>query len=85
MNALEELENLKKKIDDLKVKKMASEAENSRLEKELNGHKKCIKEVYGVEIEDFSEAIETMKKELNKKIRMLTELVTEAERKLGIN
>lgn len=85
MNALEELENLKKKIDDLKVKKMASEAENSRLEKELNSHKKCIKEVYGVEIEDFSEAIETMKKELNKKIRMLTELVTEAERKLGIN
>jgi phage host-nuclease inhibitor protein Gam len=74
---------VEKRNGDLNVKKMASESETKRLEEELNECKKEIKEVYGVEIEDFAEAIEEMKKQYSLKINELKELVLEAEQKIG--
>lgn len=83
MTESETFESLKRKIDDLNVKKMASESESKRLEEELNECKKEIKEVYGVEIEDFASAIEEMKKQYSLKLNELKELVLEAEQKIG--
>lgn len=82
MTDVEKFEGLKKKIDNLNVKKMAAESEYKRLEEELNKSKSEIKEVYGVEIEDFSNAIEVMKNEYQSKLKELEILVSEAETKM---
>ena len=46
--------------------------------------KEKIKEVYGVEIEDFNSAIETLEKEKEIKMKRLQELLNESEEKLGV-
>lgn len=83
MTDAERFESLKKKVDSIKVKKLASEAEVKRLSEELEKCKQEIKEVYGVEINDFATAIETMKKERDAKLAELERLVSEAEDKIG--
>ncbi len=83
MTDAERFESLKKKVDSIKVKKLASEAEVKRLSEELDKCKQEIKDVYGVEIKDFATAIETMKKERDSKLAELERLVTEAEEKMG--
>lgn len=82
MSDAEKFEDLKKRIDSLKVKKIAAETESRRLSEELEKIKSEIKEKYNVEIADFAEAIESMKQEQERKMRKLEELVSEAEDKL---
>ena len=55
-NSVQEFENLKSEIEELKVKRLSDVREKERLEKELEDLKKTIKESYGVEIEDFENA-----------------------------
>ena len=83
MTDSEKFESLKKKVDSIKVKKLAIEAEVKRLSEELEKCKQEIKDVYGVEIKDFASAIETMKKERDAKLNELERLVSEAEEKIG--
>jgi len=83
MTDAEKFESLKKKVDSIKVKKLASETEAKRLSDELERCKQEIKDVYGVEIKDFATAIETMKKERDSKLAELERLVSEAEEKIG--
>lgn len=80
---MERFEALKKKVDSLKVRKIASENEVKRLSGEFEQCKAGIREKYGVEVEDLAGAIETMKKEREAKMRELEELVSEAEQKIG--
>ncbi|MBR4315939.1 MAG: hypothetical protein IKP65_03080 [Alphaproteobacteria bacterium] len=74
---------MQKKINDLNVKKLASESELKKVTEELEDCKNKIKEIYGVEINDFASAIETMKNEYKTQIDELSELVKEAESKIG--
>ena len=85
MNDKEKLEQLKKKIDALNVRKLASESEAKRLEEELEKSKKEIKDTYNVDIKDFANAIEVMKNEYQEKLAELEELVSEAEKKMEVN
>ena len=85
MSNNEKFEQLKKKIDNLNVRKLASESEAKRLEEELEKSKKEIKDVYNVDIKDFANAIEVMKKEYQEKLAELEELVSEAEKKMEVN
>lgn len=85
MNDKEKFEQLKKKIDNLNVRKLAAESEAKRLEEELEKSKQDIKDVYNVEISDFANAIEVMKKEYQEKLIELEELVKEAESKMEMN
>ena len=78
----EKFERMKKRVDDIRVKKMAAESEAKRLSEELEECKKKIKSTYGVEIEDFAKAIETLKIERDKKMQELERLLSEAEQKL---
>lgn len=83
MTDAERFESLKKKVDGIKVEKRATEEQVKRLSDELEQCKKDIKEAYGVEITDFAQAIETMKKERDAKLTELERLVSEAEEKMG--
>ena len=83
MTDSEKFELLKKKVDSIKVSKLASEAETKRLSEELDKCKQEIKDTYGVEINDFAAAIETMKKERDSKLAELERLVDDAEKKIG--
>lgn len=83
MTDLEKFESLKKKIDAIKIKKLASETEAKRLSSELEKCKEEIKKIYGVEIEDFAKAIETMKNEQKEKLAELESLIEEVEEKIG--
>lgn len=83
MTDAERFESLKKKVDSIKVKKLAAESEAKRLSDELEKCKSEIKDTYGVEIKDFATAIETMKKERDAKLNELERLVSEAEDKMG--
>lgn len=82
-NEVEKLSDLNKRIEALKVRKMASEKEKERLEEELNTCKLEVKEKYGVEIEDFNDAINVAKDNYIKKINELNKLVSEAESKIS--
>jgi len=82
MTEAEKFESLKKRVDSIKVKRLAAEAEVKRLTDELEKSKKEIKDTYGVEITDFAQAIETMKKERDAKLAELEKLVAEAEEKI---
>ena len=83
MTDSDRFEQLKMRVDAVRVKKMAAEAEAQRLSGELEEAKKAIKDAYGVEITDFAEAIETMRKEYQTALAELEEAVSEAERKIG--
>jgi len=83
MSDVEQLDSLNKKIEALKVCKATCEKENEKLTKELELCKKEIREKYGVEIEDFSNAINITKDNYIKKIKTLTELIQEAEDKFN--
>ena len=83
MTDSEKFESLKQRVDSIKVKRLAAEAEAKRLSDELEKSKKEIKDTYGVEITDFAQAIETMKKERDAKLTELEKLVAEAEEKIG--
>ena len=80
MSDVEKFEELKKRVDALKVKKLAAENEKKRLAEELDKIKGEIKETYGVSIEDFASAIETLKEEQAKQLQRLEQLVDDAER-----
>ena len=82
MTDIEKFETLKKKIDNLNVKKMAAQSEYKRFEEQFNKTKSQIKEVYKVEIEDFAKAIEIMKSEYESKLNELETLVSQAETKM---
>ena len=79
MNDVERIEELKSRIDSLKVKKIAAENERDRLAGELDKVKAEIKSTYGVEIEDFAAAIKTMEQEQEKQLEKLESMVSEAE------
>lgn len=83
MTDSEKFESLKQRVDSIKVKRLAAEAEAKRLSEELEKSKKEINDTYGVEITDFAQAIETMKKERDAKLTELEKLVAEAEEKIG--
>ena len=83
MTDSERFEALKKKVDSIKVKKLAAESEAKRLSEELEKCKAEIRESYGVEIADFAKAIETMKGERDAKLAELEGLVADAESRIG--
>lgn len=82
MTEIQKFDNLKKKIDNLTVKKIAAESEYKRLEEELENSKKEIKEIYDVDIKDFAQAIITMKEQYTKTLNELEILVSQAEEKM---
>ena len=81
---VQEYENLKKTIDDLKVKRLSDLREKERLEKEFEDLKAEIKEVYGVEIQDFEKAINDINKELEKDLAELKEKIASCKEKMEI-
>jgi len=83
MTDSERFEQLKNRIDGLRVKKLAAEKEARRLEEELEDAKRSIRETYGVEITDFAAAIETMRSEYRASLAELEDAVSEAERKMS--
>lgn len=83
-SSIQEFESLKKEIEDLKVKQLSNEMEKARLEKELEAQKAKIKEIYGVEIEDFEKAIKDLQEEFEKKKIELLEKLTDCKKKLGL-
>lgn len=81
---VQEYENFKKTIDDLKVKRLSDIREKERLEKEFEDLKAEIKEVYGVEIQDFEKAINDLNKELEKDLAELKEKIASCKEKMEI-
>lgn len=79
---MNDLENIKNKIDALKVKKLAAQSQVERLNNELNEYVAEIKKDYGVQIKDFAEAIKVMKEEYEKKYNELVEMVGEVQKKV---
>lgn len=83
-NEITEIQNLENRISNIKLKNMASENEIKRLDEALENKKKEIKEIYGVEITDFSKAIDILKKELSVKMKELQDLIEKSEQKIGV-
>ena len=63
MSEIDELQSFENRINEIKLKNIASENEIKRLTDELEKKKQEIKDIYQVEIEDFSNAIAVMKEE----------------------
>lgn len=80
MSDVERFEELKKRVDSLKVRKLAAENEKKRLTDELDKIKNEIKDAYSVSIEDFASAIETLREEQARQLQKLEQLVNEAEK-----
>lgn len=83
-NPVEEFESLKKTIEEIKVKRISDIREKERLEKEFEELKAEIKDIYGVEIQDFENAIESLKSELDDNMRLLREKIAECKNKMGV-
>lgn len=81
---VEEFESLKKTIEEIKVKRISDIREKERLEKEFEELKAEIKDIYGVEIQDFENAIESLKSELDDNMRLLREKIVECKNKMGV-
>lgn len=81
---VEEFESLKKTIEEIKVKRISDMREKERLEKEFEELKAEIKDIYGVEIQDFENAIEGLKSELDDNMRLLREKISECKAKMGV-
>ena len=81
---VEEFESLKKTIEEIKVKRISDIREKERLEKEFEELKAEIKNIYGVEIQDFENAIEGLKSELDDNMRLLREKISECTAKMGV-
>ena len=81
---VEEFESLKKTIEEIKVKRISDIREKERLEKEFEELKAEIKDIYGVEIQDFENAIEGLKSELDDNMRLLREKISECKAKTGV-
>ncbi len=81
---VEEFESLKKTIEEIKVKRISDIREKERLEKEFEELKAEIKDIYGVEIQDFENAIESLKSELDDNMRLLREKIAECKNKMGV-
>lgn len=84
MSEIDELQSFESRINEIKLKNIASENEIKRLTDELEKKKQEIKETYNVEIEDFSNAIEIMKEEYNNKANALSKSISDAEQQLGV-
>lgn len=81
---VEEFESLKKTIEEIKVKRISDMREKEHLEKEFEELKAEIKDIYGVEIQDFENAIESLKSELDDNMRLLKEKIAECKNKMGV-
>ena len=81
-DSIREFEELKKQIEELKVRRLGELREKERLESELAELKAKIKEVYGVEIEDFDAAIQTLKAELSETMAKLKQKLQECKSKM---
>lgn len=82
-NPIEEFDSIKKKIEDIKVRRLSDIREKERLEKEFEELKEEIGKTYGVEIQDFEKAIEDLKKELEINIELLKNKIKECQSKMG--
>lgn len=82
-NPVEEFESLKKTIEEIKVKRISDIREKERLEKEFEDLKEEIKKVYGVEIQDFEQAIKDLKIELDSSLKQLKEKIESCKSKMG--
>lgn len=80
---VEEFESLKKTIEEIKVKRISDIREKERLEKEFEDLKEEIKKVYGVEIQDFEQAIKDLKIELDSSLKQLKEKIESCKSKMG--
>jgi len=80
---IEEFESLKKAIEEIKVKRISDIREKERLEKEFEDLKEEIKKVYGVEIQDFEQAIKDLKIELDSSLKQLKEKIESCKSKMG--
>ena len=83
-NEITEIQNLENRISNIKLKNIASENEIKRLDEALENKKKEIKDIYGVEITDFSKAIDILKMELSAKMKELQDLIEKSEQKIGV-
>ena len=81
---ISKFEQLKSEIEELKIKKISNEREKERLEKELEDQKRKIKDMYGVEIEDFENAIVELQNEFDSKYEKLKLQIDECKEKLGV-
>jgi len=84
MSEIDELQSFESRINEIKLKNIASENEIKRLTDELEKKKQEIKDTYQVEIEDFSNAIAVMKEEYRNKADALSKLISDAEQQLGV-
>ena len=84
MSEIDELQSFENRINEIKLKNIASENEIKRLTDELEKKKQEIKDIYQVEIEDFSNAIAVMKEEYRNKADALSKSISDAEQQLGV-
>lgn len=83
-NSIQEFEKLKSEVEELKLKKLSDEREKERLEGELEDLKKTIKDTYGVEIEDFENAIRNLQEEFEKEFELLKNKIEDCKQILGV-
>lgn len=83
-NSIQEFEKLKSEVEELKLKKLSDEREKERLEGELEDLKKTIKDTYGVEIEDFENAIRNLQEEFEKEFGLLKNKIEDCKQILGV-
>lgn len=61
----QQFEQIKRKLEETKIKKITAEASQAEKQRRLGEIKDKIKSEYGVEIEDFDEAITILEDKLN--------------------
>ena len=79
MNEKQEFEMLKKTLDDLRIKKMSNEKELERSKKTLLEIRESIQKSYGVEPEDIGALLDSLKKEIEEKKKILEKKINEAK------
>ena len=79
MNEKQEFEMLKKTLDDLRIKKMSNEKELERSKKTLVEIRESIQKAYGVEPEDIGVLLDSLKKEIEEKKKILEKKINEAK------
>lgn len=81
---IEEFEQLKKEVEELRIRRMTDLREKERLEAEFEALKGEIKEKYGCEISDFEGAIRELAEEFEKDMEKLRRRVAECKEMLKV-
>lgn len=81
-NLMDSFQNLKKEIEDLKVKKISDQREKSRLEEELDEIKDQVKREFGVNIEDLDSEIKALEKKLEEELEDVKKKIADCKEKM---